>query len=561
MHGGVGSNGCAVGVLKGGDAGRPNDGAPCFLEVTAAILPQVRCEEVMVKLVQHDLAFILKQIKVAETHSAAIESIASPDAISLIGDELRELVDSPLLPVGLRTVDGSLNNIVPGREKWGASGEPFPQLTQPNWVNENDDVIVFGAGTAGEISFTDGNYGEHGAPFGPGGLGGGTLVDADPRTISNLIVDQTLANPAAIAAALRHTGLSEAEIADGVIAIREAYQAQPGLIAAVAAATTALAASQAAYAAALQAVADAGSPAELPPLLEALDEAEAAVDAATLTLTAAEAESAGFTELLDEWGIELDGNAILLPNVAPDEGLSAPYNSWFTLFGQFFDHGLDLVKKGGNGTVYIPLQPDDPLYDPESPHTNFMAMTRATVGDGAGNVTTPWVDQNQTYTSHASHQVFLREYEMGADGKPVATGHLLETAGGLATWADVKLQAREMLGIELTDADVGMVPLLRTDPYGNFIPDPVTGFAQVIVGLGPDGVPNTADDAVISGSPDAPVSLSTAVPHPTPSSTTSHTQLCPSRTPTASCRPMTTPKRAIPVDSTVAVSRPSTTTN
>ena len=34
-----------------------------------------------------------------------------------------------------------------------------------------------------------------------------------------------------------------------------------------------------------------------------------------------------------------------------------------TPIGQFFDHGLDLVKKGGNGTVYIPLQPDDPLYD------------------------------------------------------------------------------------------------------------------------------------------------------------------------------------------------------
>ena len=51
-----------------------------------------------------------------------------------------------------------------------------------------------------------------------------------------------------------------------------------------------------------------------------------------------------------------------------------------------------------------------------------------------------------------------------------------------------------MLGIELTDADVGNVPLLRTDPYGNFIPHGVTGFAQLIVGLGEDGIPNTADD-------------------------------------------------------------------
>ena len=31
-----------------------------------------------------------------------------------------------------------------------------------------------------------------------------------------------------------------------------------------------------------------------------------------------------------------------------------------TFFGQFFDHGLDLVTKGGTGTIFIPLQPDDP---------------------------------------------------------------------------------------------------------------------------------------------------------------------------------------------------------
>ena len=41
----------------------------------------------------------------------------------------------------------------------------------------------------------------------------------------------------------------------------------------------------------------------------------------------------------------------------------APFNQWFTLFGQFFDHGLDLVNKGESGTVFIPLQPDDPLYE------------------------------------------------------------------------------------------------------------------------------------------------------------------------------------------------------
>ena len=59
---------------------------------------------------------------------------------------------------------------------------------------------------------------------------------------------------------------------------------------------------------------------------------------------------------------DTDGDGAVDLNVTPDEGLSAPFNSWFTFFGQFFDHGLDLVNKGGNGTVFIPLQPDDPLY-------------------------------------------------------------------------------------------------------------------------------------------------------------------------------------------------------
>ena len=42
-------------------------------------------------------------------------------------------------------------------------------------------------------------------------------------------------------------------------------------------------------------------------------------------------------------------------------GLSAPFNAWMTFFGQFFDHGLDLVTKNGAETVFIPLQGDDPL--------------------------------------------------------------------------------------------------------------------------------------------------------------------------------------------------------
>ena len=61
----------------------------------------------------------------------------------------------------------------------------------------------------------------------------------------------------------------------------------------------------------------------------------------------------------------------------------------------------------------------------DDPFANFMTVTRATVVTDDNetpfdptddinyhtNQTTPFIDQNQTYTSHPSHQVFLREYD------------------------------------------------------------------------------------------------------------------------------------------------------
>ncbi|MBZ9793818.1 heme peroxidase, partial [Rhizobium sp. 3T7] len=238
-----------------------------------------------------------------------------------------------------------------------------------------------------------------------------------------------------------------------------------------------------------------------------------------------------------QFGTADDKQVFEIPNIAPDAGLSAPFNAWMTFFGQFFDHGLDLVTKGGSGTVFIPLQPDDPLFVPGSP-TNFMVLTRATNQPGPDgvlgtaddihehtNTTTPFVDQNQTYSSHPSHQVFLRAYQLNAAGDPVATGGLIinrdlgadgkfGTAddveiGGMATWKVVKAQARDMLGINLTDADFDNVPLLATDAYGNFIKGP-NGFPQVVM-KGPDGIGGTDDDILVEGNPLAPISLTNAV--------------------------------------------------
>jgi Ca2+-binding RTX toxin-like protein len=233
--------------------------------------------------------------------------------------------------------------------------------------------------------------------------------------------------------------------------------------------------------------------------LAALDAPEARDTAiAAAELAATEAQTSLDT-LLTTHGIEMDGNNVRIYDVTPDEGLSAPYNSWMTLFGQFFDHGLDLINKGGSGTVYIPLQPDDPLYVEGSP-TNFMVLTRATNQPGPdgvlgtaddirehANKTTPWVDQNQTYTSHPSHQVFLREYDLNGDGQPVSNGYLLHGQnGGMATWGDVKAQAATKLGIQLNDGDVLDGPLLATDPYGNFIPG-ANGLPQLVI-MNPDYV-------------------------------------------------------------------------
>lgn len=189
------------------------------------------------------------------------------------------------------------------------------------------------------------------------------------------------------------------------------------------------------------------------------------------------------------------GHPSFIPN-ANNDGVSAPYNSWFTLFGQFFDHGLDLVAKGDAGTVFIPLKPDDPLIagpngifgdsDDLPANRRFMTLTRATGALEHTNVDSPFIDQSQTYTSHPSHQVFLREYALNAAGKPISTGRLLDgpVAGSMPNWADVKEQARTKLGIQLRDVDVLNVPLLVTDDYGRFVPGP-NGFAQIQAAGGP----------------------------------------------------------------------------
>jgi Ca2+-binding RTX toxin-like protein len=355
------------------------------------------------KLVKHDLQFILDQILLADANIA--------------GGNLLDLVGSTLLPYGLRTVDGTYNNLTPGLENYAAADRPMPiRLTQ-----------TFGAAEAVSIDL-DG-------PSGPMQIGdptsytqtSGYVFDSQPRMISNLIADQTSSNAAAVAV---HGNVT------------------PGVVSS-------------------------------------------------------------------------DGS-LFIGDVATDEGLSAPYNSFFTIFGQFFDHGLDKIGTGGNGTVIMPLNADDPLIagadgqfgtaDDLAPHLRFMTLTRATIAtstpgvDGiAGtaddvrsynNSTAPLVDLSQNYSSHPSHQVFLREYTLNALGQPVSTGKLAEGAGGaIINWGEVKAMARTMLGIDLSDADVFNVPVIATDAYGKFIPG-ANGLPQLVTATG-----------LIEGNLAAPVSV------------------------------------------------------
>ena len=94
---------------------------------------------------------------------------------------------------------------------------------------------------------------------------------------------------------------------------------------------------------------------------------------------------------------------------------------WFTLFGQFFDHGLDFINKPNqNATITIPLAPDDPLYGtigPDGQPVYSIKVHRASVAevDGQGqaqyvNLDSPYIDQNQTYGSNDAVTQLLRQW-------------------------------------------------------------------------------------------------------------------------------------------------------
>jgi hypothetical protein len=78
----------------------------------------------VVTLIRSDLEFMLDQIKITEAHASGTP-LFGPGG----------LVPAYNVSWGLRTVDATYNNLLPGRENWGAADQQFPTLMDPAYQN------------------------------------------------------------------------------------------------------------------------------------------------------------------------------------------------------------------------------------------------------------------------------------------------------------------------------------------------------------------------------------------------------------------------------------------
>ena len=222
-----------------------------------------------------DLSFILKQIKIAERHAAHADRRTNP-----CGDARRHRrrtrSRARSVSKGLRTVDGSCNNLQPGQETFGAADQLFPRIASKSFRDAEERPPA--SAPPASTSYTQKS---------------GNVFDSEPR------IDQQ--------------------------PDRRPDLDQPGC--------------------------DRGG---------RVPGAHAGQRRA----------SCRAPRTRTRWpDPPVDGRAgrcvptgqtLFIPNVTTDVGLSPPYNSLFTLFGQFFDHGVDQTVKSG-GTVFVPLKADDPL--------------------------------------------------------------------------------------------------------------------------------------------------------------------------------------------------------
>ena len=362
---------------------------------------------------------------------------------------------------GLRDVTGLYNNLI--NPTWGAADQPFMQRVQANFdgyvqAHHEGDFGSFYANSIGTFGNTDYTKTTTHA--------GTSVVDYTPRMISQLV---TTGDAKPLLDANNHPmHWYEAQYNSGVIDIGNSVTS-----------------ANATYAATVNA---------------------SGVNTATLLEGAFIITDYGMLQSLGQRDPQNpDNGEYFIGSTNPGV---APGNSWLALFGQFFDHGLDFIGKGGDGTkIKIPLATTDPMYGSINPQTGqptySITISRANVSgfDAQGNAqwvnhTSPYIDQSQTYGSSDQMTLLLRKW-VDVDGDTVYSAgselldgstsvawkngfgemtnatlptlnelraHLLATGRDDLTWADISdLRNRDSAG-HVTTGLSGQALLLDMNP-------------------------------------------------------------------------------------------------
>ncbi|MEB3307686.1 MAG: peroxidase family protein [Cyanobacteriota bacterium] len=114
------------------------------------------------------------------------------------------------------------------------------------------------------------------------------------------------------------------------------------------------------------------------------------------------------------------------------------WNNMFMGAGQYIDHGMTFLNKGGQGSFKIPLPQDDPLYGlmPGAQELGLLdrgTSINTTPGEGEYmNTVTAWIDQNQLYGSDEVIHGFLREKDANGNMTAKMLSNQYSVANGYA---------------------------------------------------------------------------------------------------------------------------------
>ena len=365
------------------------------------------------------------------------------------GTPLQDLIPNIRLAYGLRSVDGSENNLLDqagfDQTEFGAADTTFPRLLDPLFRNAE-------AGT----SYTQTS---------------GTVINSQPRTISNLIVDQTANNPAAYATAYDpgangHLDFGVTVGNDDVLKDGVADREEPR---------------------AGRAVRHRRRPRRV-----LLPERDAGRRTGALRSTPGSPSSVSSSTTA----------SISSPRAATARSSfrSRPMTRWSR--APMASSATPTTCRRNCGSWSRPGRPCCPVpmacsarrttsTRMRTPRLRSWTRTRPTpriprTRCSCGRISSS-TRSSAAVTAPVATGKLITNRDLGADGHFGDSGRSIEI-GGMATWKVVKAQARDLLGINLTDKDFDNVPLLATDQYGNFIKG-AHGLPQVVMQTaGGDGI-------------------------------------------------------------------------